>query len=61
MEASSLLFLLKSDVFQLQRARDEADVTAFFDQAADPPVIVVLLQIGETKNGQKTSGLHITL
>lgn len=49
MEASSLLLLLESDVFQLQGARDEADVTAFFHQTADPPVIVVLLQIEEIK------------
>lgn len=42
-EASPLLFLLESDVFQLQRARDEANVAAFFHQAADPPVIVELL------------------
>lgn len=42
-EASSLLFLLESDVFQLQRARDEANVAAFFHQAANPPVIVELL------------------
>lgn len=45
MEASPLLFLLESDVFQLQRTRDEADLAAFFHQTADPPVIVELLQI----------------
>lgn len=44
-EASSLLFLLESNVFQFQGARDEADVAAFFHQAADPPVIVELLWI----------------
>lgn len=43
MEASSLLFLLKSDIFQLQRARDETNVTAFLHQATNPPVVVVLL------------------
>lgn len=45
MEASPLLFLLESDVFQLQWTRDEADLAAFFHQTADPPVIVELLQI----------------
>lgn len=44
-EASSLLLLLESDVFQLQRTRDEADLAAFFHQAADPPVVVELLRI----------------
>lgn len=44
-EASSLLLLLQPDVFQLQRARDEADLAAFFHQTADPPVVVELLQI----------------
>lgn len=52
MKASSLLFLLESDVFQLQWARDEANVTAFFHQTADPPVIVVLLRIRQIKNLQ---------
>lgn len=42
-EASSLLFLLQSDIFELQRARDEANVTAFLHQATNPPVVVVLL------------------
>lgn len=45
MEASPLLFLLESDVFQLQWTRDEADLAAFFHQTADPPVIVELLQM----------------
>lgn len=44
-EASSLLLLLESDVFQLQGTRDEADLAAFFHQAADPPVVVELLRI----------------
>lgn len=44
-EASSLLFLLESDVFQLQRTGDEADLAAFFHQTAYPPVIVELLKI----------------
>lgn len=52
MEASPLLFLVESDVLQLQRARDEADFTAFFHQTADPPVIVELLQIGEIRKQQ---------
>lgn len=51
-EASPLLFLVESDVFQLQRARDEADFTALFHQTADPPVIVELLQIGEIRKQQ---------
>lgn len=52
MEASPLLFLVESDVLQLQRARDEADFTALFHQTADPPVIVELLQIGEIRKQQ---------
>lgn len=43
-EASSLLFLLKADVLQLQWARNEPNVTALFHQASNPPVIVVFLK-----------------
>lgn len=55
-EASPLLFLLKSDVFQLQWTWDETDLAAFFHQTSDPPVIVELLQILTDK---KQSHLHL--
>lgn len=44
-----LLLQLGSDVFQLQRAGDEADLTALFHQPPDPPVIIKLLQFGDMR------------
>lgn len=44
LDSSPLLLLLEPDVLELQRAGNEADLTALLHQAADPPVIVELLQ-----------------
>ena len=51
-EASPFLLLLEPDVLQLQWARDEADVTAFLHQTANPPVIVELLYLSDKKTSR---------
>lgn len=48
-----LLLQLGSDVFQLQRAGDEADLTALFYQPPDPPVIIELLQFSGIREQRK--------
>jgi len=53
--AAFLLFQLCSDILQLQGTGDKTNLTAFFHQPPNPPVIIKLLHMEQSKDKKNKS------